>query len=548
MPKKGQDSERQKTRGRGHANATENVSKKKGKQAEASRYGSLTRVNAFIAVLFHKWRASNLGSVPHICRELPTIVEEETGGLDEELLDSLEDLKQKLCRREDTLTVAINANASKTRSLRALLVQQGRALEALNAKLDALEGKGGSGSKESPTVVLLDDDGEGPAGEKSGEVSNIKTNSLFSILADVAGIISGDNSRVSYGGEAGRVRNPSQRRIEYVNFSAADMDILYSIKQRYIGCPFAFWSHNRTEMIVEECPQFLDLAFRPPPCMRFIGSELAIAAYIFANAGDETLVVNIYEFHDVYDFDAYLNLHLFWGLIGCVAVKCYIRTITVTVLAEGCGASCPVINMVVGMCNGSWENMGRWWLPTTFSQMIVCPEQFKQPTMDYVKHRYMGLADDIVKSICEAQDTQLRIGLMKEVGRYLESMLKDSGFWSNPETLRPQIGDFEPECPETGRQADGTCVSLRIMDCGVWVCEWMINSHLWQDYMLEDVNSITMMTIAVDLVTSQNNPLAEAISDRAVNFSDAEMLRNYRDQQQGKGKGKNPAGSSSQTI
>ncbi|MED6123216.1 hypothetical protein PIB30_047041 [Stylosanthes scabra] len=91
-------------------------------------------------------------------------------------------------------------------------------------------------------------------------------------------------------------------------------------------------------------------------------------------------------------------------------------------------------------------------------------------------------------------------------------MLKDKSFWKEERFFSPYVIEFEPFVPEVGSQAPGS------MDYGVWVCQWMINSHLWLDYHLEEINDSTGMSLAVDLVTHSVNPLADTIWERAVNF------------------------------
>ncbi|MED6136755.1 hypothetical protein PIB30_058821 [Stylosanthes scabra] len=369
-----------------------------------------------------------------------------------------------------------------------------------------------------------------------------------------------------------------QRKLEFVHFTQEDMNILYSIKQRYIGCQFAFWSHNRTEMTAEEAPGFLDLAFRPPPGMRFIGTELVVAAYIFASAREEREVLYQDSHYDG-------SRKRLWSL------------------RPGHQLFDDVLNMVVGMCTSDRDDNRKWWLPTTFSQMIVHPEQFSQPTMDYIIDRYMGVADDLMmiyvpmhimnhwylmiidmwdkklvyldsfKSV-DCNETKLRITLMKEVARYVDSLLKQDKFWEDKTSFRPSVADFDPIAPITGQQLPES------QDCGVWMCQWMINSHLWLEYEMDasvpsvippclhmtcvpiisplifdmhcytsqEINVTTRIALAVDLVMSPHNPLAETISERAVNFWDAEMLRNHKAENRRNGIGPAHAKKGSPTI
>ncbi|MED6209010.1 hypothetical protein PIB30_050484 [Stylosanthes scabra] len=175
--------------------------------------------------------------------------------------------------------------------------------------------------------------------------------------------------------------------------------------------------------------------------------------------------------------------------------------------------------------------------------MIVYPEQFNQPAMDYIKDRYMGLADDLMMvyvpmhvnnhwylmvidfwdkklvyldsfKSADHNETTLRLSLMVEVATYLEHVIQNTDFWDDKTIIPPTLSDFEPIYPDAGQQPDGT------LD----VCQWMMNSQMWLDYTLDEVNDNTRMAIALDLVTSEHNPLGETISDRAVNYWDAEML------------------------
>ncbi|MED6203937.1 hypothetical protein PIB30_004067 [Stylosanthes scabra] len=191
--------------------------------------------------------------------------------------------------------------------------------------------------------------------------------------------------------------------------------------------------------------------------------------------------------------------------------------------------------------------------------MIVQPEQFNKPTMDYIKDRYMGKADDLMMiyvlmhlgnhwylliidlwekqlvylnsfKSTENEVTQLRLSLIREVARYVEDLVNEPDFWVDQDAVRPIVFEFEPLCRDCGQQEP---LSL---DCGVWVCQWMMNIHLWMDYQEEEVNESTRMAIVVDLVSSENNPITENISKRAVNFWDAEMLRNHKSEIRRRGK------------
>ncbi|MED6121851.1 hypothetical protein PIB30_033966 [Stylosanthes scabra] len=313
----------------------------------------------------------------------------------------------------------------------------------------ALEGGRDNGNKaRSPAVVIVDEEVSND-GLKQDTPSFQKERS-FNLLADVAIAFCGDGSVVSEEVLSGRC----PRKLEYATFNEEDMNIMYSMKQTYIGLPFAYLNHNRTDFV--SCVrrmQYMDLAFRPPAGMPFVGMEMSVAAYVFSKAA-----------------------------------RFLTRTTTVT--GHGYGPM-QVLNMVV-MCNGSGDGKRMWWFPTTFSQMILDPRKYNQRTMDYIKERYMGKADDITRA------------------RYVDSMLKESAFWNDSDAFRPCIEDFEPDYP-----------------IGLW------SLGVSMDDQLPFVEGLCLEVI---------------ISDRSLNYWNAEMLRHFKAQHRGEGKGKSPAKSSNITI
>ncbi|MED6204235.1 hypothetical protein PIB30_007347 [Stylosanthes scabra] len=436
----------------------------------------------------------------------------------------------EIAARDESLTSALKAHA-------ALLYEHGKAVEVLAAKVSDLEAE-----IRSPPLTQIPQEGQ-----TLRDLCNIhQSGDGFVLVEEGDGFVFGDLSGILEEQHGAGNQRSCKRRLEFVNFTSEDMDILYSIKQRYIGCPFAFLSHNKPKMLAEETPACLDLIFRPSAGIRFVGTELAVAAYIFSNHRDDKKIL----YTDSHCDGSRKRL---WSLI------------------PGRELFDDVLNMVVGMCTRDKADKTKWWLPTTFSQMIVNPEQYTRPTMEYIIERYMGIANRLheiyVPMHCrnhwylvivdvwnnrlvyldsfksqDPKEVMLRVGQMKEVARYLEGMLQEARFWENPDPHRRPVYNYEVFYPYTGQQAPGS------MDCRVWVCQWMINSHLWLDFRLEEVNDFTRMTLAVDLVTNPTNPIAETISDRALNYRDAAMLRDYKSQSATKKKGKSPQTSSSPTI
>ncbi|MED6110530.1 hypothetical protein PIB30_043865 [Stylosanthes scabra] len=461
MPKKLRESASKKAREKDRGCSTEKWSKKKGIVAETSRYGSLCGITDFVDVLYRKWHGRN-------------IVTHHRGG--------------------------------------------GR----------TWHGAAGSGVARRPEAAYSptgihhhgSDDGSAVYEEASadGSAKSVKVCVPFLCLKQFASSLRINGKRILRM-IMSIVAFAFQRKLELARFTAEDMNILYSIKQMYIGSPFAYLSHNRYQMMGEECPTFLELAFRPPPGMPFVGMELAITVYIFASAGEETEVL-------------YQDNH-------CDGSRRRFLS-----LVPGNELYDDVLNMVVGMCTGTKDDNRRWWLSTTFSQMILEPRQFNQPTMDYIAHRYMGKADDI---------TRIYVPLHVENHWYLmiidmwdkKLVYLDSLKASDIKVIELRISRMKEVA---NKEMGHKLFSPFPLDCGVWVCQWMVNSHLWRDYELEEVNESTRMSLVIDLVTSPHNPLGEIISDRSVNFWDAEMLRNYKAQKGRQGKAKSLAGSGSVTI
>ncbi|MED6149950.1 hypothetical protein PIB30_067505 [Stylosanthes scabra] len=361
----------------------------------------------------------------------------------------------------------LNANTLQVQTLVNLVAQQGRQIETLTEKVRLLESQGKVPAKKSePKVEVVD-------------VDCLPTRTLREIMHDVAadtrmwktrtvsqsGNNLGSEEPVDENNSVTGARN-CKRKLEFVTFSTEDMNILYSIKQTHIGSPFAFWSHNRTEILAEETPTCLDLAFRPPPGMRFVGTELAVAAYIFAYSGEPTETL----YQDSHCDGTRLRL---WSL------------------RPGLELYDDVLNMVVEMCTRSKFDNSNWWLPTTFSISSYFMVKLEYESLIYVpmhigRHWYLLIIDiwnlrlvylDSLKP-SEVRETQLRIAQIMEV----------------------------------------------------------------------KINDRTRMSLAVDLVTSPQNPLADVIWERAVNHWDAEMLRNHKDAMDANKKSNSTPPSGSKTI
>ncbi|MED6204352.1 hypothetical protein PIB30_008480 [Stylosanthes scabra] len=358
-------------------------------------------------------------------RELPTIVEDEVSGVEDLVtMESLKELKQEIRGHKETVMVKIKANTDEVHTLSTILGQHSKVLEALAHKVSILERQ----QKVSPTG----NDGDTKIGIKPFEEGKACASEL----------------------------RPLKRRLDYGELTD-DVAILYLIHQKRVGTPFAFYHHKGLVMLGEETPWCLELSFRPPVGMRFDGDNLAVATYIFA-LGMEDSERLVEDSH-------------------CDGTRKRLLS-----LKPGCELYDDVINMVVGMCTGEKRQKKlHWWLPTTFSHMILNPNELHPSIMEYIKQRYMGFADELTMiyvpmhigfhwylmivdiwekkliyldscKSTEETETARRISQMREVARYIGMLIRCRSFWDNTEAFPPLISEFEPEEYHTGQQAPGS--------------------------------------------------------------------------------------------
>ncbi|KAL4301515.1 hypothetical protein AHAS_Ahas17G0308600 [Arachis hypogaea] len=295
------------------------------------------------------------------------------------------------------------------------------------------------------------------------------------------------------------------------------------VRQTEHGSPFTYHTHPAFH-VASEMPQCLELAFRPPDGMHFQGSEFAVAAYIFSKNLDERYEILVADEHAQGDRRA------LWSLI------------------PGQQVVDDVINMVASML--SFDNMSpKWFLPTTFAQIALSPVNHSIDTFEFIRSNFMGYADNLhriyvpmyreqhwylmivdlvfrrliyLDSAKNASEYEARIAQMKYVAFFIENMLQDTRFWSDKGHYKPHPSTFDLDEPEVGHQIEGS------NDCGVWVVQWMMQSWVFRDFMLEDVTSQTRMRLALDLVMGRHNPIAREVGRRAMADWDRNMSRSKR--------------------
>ncbi|QHN95554.1 Ulp1 protease family, carboxy-terminal domain protein [Arachis hypogaea] len=313
-----------------------------------------------------------------------------------------------------------------------------------------------------------------------------------------------------------------KRKLTFENLnstSSAGSDM----KQTEPGTPFTYHTHHGHHG-AEDMPRCLNLSFRPPEGMHFVGKELAVAAYIFSPDLDKREVL-VHDDNSRGDRDALLTLRP-----GQMIVD-------------------DVINLACTML--THENRKEsWFLPTTFSQVALSPVNHNIDTFEFIRNRFMGYADglwmiyvpmhrdnhwfvmvvDLVNcnllyldSTKDGDRRDARVSQMKFVAFFLENMLEDKRFWKNEEHFKPHPSTFDVTEPPIGQQAEGS------NDCG-------------------DVNDHTRMRLALDLVMGPYNPIAHDVGRRAVRHWDIQMQRSTKKEKKGRKKIAMAADSSSQSI
>ncbi|QHO41107.1 hypothetical protein HN51_007049 [Arachis hypogaea] len=261
-----------------------------------------------------------------------------------------------------------------------------------------------------------------------------------------------------------------------------------------------------------QIPRAMNLAFQPQNEMNLSPVELAVAAYVFCRdfSHSEILV-------DVGD---------------CIANRAALMT-----LVPRAEVVDDVLNVVVRMLTRT-SKQTQWFLPTSIMQAALEGRTLTSGTATSIRNNYMRCKVDRVTRIhqpmwCDghwylmiidvprmkliyldslrdpAQAEARKIG-MTRVALYLEGLTLGQSWLAGNCSVRPRFSTFEFEEPELPQQ------DPKSMDCGVWVAQWMIRDHLWQNYSVQNVSSATRMRLAVDLVMKSHNEMARDIVAKAV--------------------------------
>ncbi|XLR59238.1 hypothetical protein HN51_013596 [Arachis hypogaea] len=274
------------------------------------------------------------------------------------------------------------------------------------------------------------------------------------------------------------------------------------------GSLFTYHTHLAFH-VASDMPQCLELAFRPPDGMHFQGSEFVMAAYIFSKNMDEREIL-------VADEHAQGDRRTLWSL------------------RPGQQVVDDVINMVASML--SFDNMSpKWFLPTTFAQIALSPVNHSIDTFEFIRSNFMGYADNLHRIYVPMYREQhwylmivdlvfcrlIYLDSAKNVSEY-EARIAQMKYVSDKGHYKPHPSTFDLDEPEVGHQIEGS------NDCGVWVVQWMMQSWVFRDFMLEDVTNQTRMWLALDLVMGRHNPIAREVGRKAMADWDRNMSRSKR--------------------
>ncbi|XP_016184094.1 uncharacterized protein LOC107625873 isoform X1 [Arachis ipaensis] len=265
-------------------------------------------------------------------------------------------------------------------------------------------------------------------------------------------------------------------------------------------------------MKLEQVPRTMNLAFQPQNDMNLSPVELAVAAYVFCrDLPHSELLVDVGE---------------------CIANRAALMTLILRAEVVD-----DVLNMVVWMLIRT-SKQTQWFLPTSIVQAALEGRMLTSGTATSLRNNYMRCKVDMVTRIhqpmwCDghwylmiidvsrmkliyldslrdpAQAEARKIG-MTRVELYLEGLMLGRSWLSGNCSTRPRFSTFDFEEPKLPQQ------DQKSMDCGMWVAQWMIRDHLWQDYSVQNVSSATHMRLAVDLVMKSHNDMASDIVAKAV--------------------------------
>ncbi|XLU44808.1 hypothetical protein S245_039622, partial [Arachis hypogaea] len=249
------------------------------------------------------------------------------------------------------------------------------------------------------------------------------------------------------------------RKLSFKDEGESSQDLIRNIRSTGPGSPWTFYTHRSADIRSEETPKVHETLHGNPGSplfwMQFVGHELAVAAYIFAN-GLQLSEILVENEHCTGNWEALWTLRPGEEVVD------------------------DVINLVVAMFSSNMAEKQRWWLPTTFAQIAMSPGHHCKSTLDYIVAKYMGFVDNLLKiyvplhmgrhcylmivdmwdqnliyldSLKSTVERQARIDQILEVARLLELLLSDMSAYECKTTVPKSISKFRIHEPHISQQA-----------------------------------------------------------------------------------------------
>ncbi|KAJ1392527.1 Ulp1 protease family, C-terminal catalytic domain [Sesbania bispinosa] len=277
---------------------------------------------------------------------------------------------------------------------------------------------------------------------------------------------------------------------------------------------------GRTEGV--RIPWWMPVLFRPPSEMVLDEIEAYVAAYIFGLKYDEDLK---------YEFEILVTSRL--GMFG---ERCRVKTLMPRQQLHQ-----DVLNLVVAMvtdhARANYAYSICWFLPTEFSRFCLAWMKPPSAAMNSYKDDYMGklefmskmfipmndqnnhwyllVADMRAKKLvlldsapCELRN-EARKFQEKKMAVYLEEMFEHESFYEFSETNKPMVTEFPLLIPSDIRRH-----AAESNDCGVWVCKWMTDCTLTDNYNIK-VDRESRMRLAIDLLIKPYNIKKDQVVNEA---------------------------------
>ncbi|MED6141254.1 hypothetical protein PIB30_101494, partial [Stylosanthes scabra] len=244
---------------------------------------------------------------------------------------------------------------------------------------------------------------------------------------------------------------------------------LDEIRQIVHGSPFTYHTHPNSLHMSSDMPRCLDLVFRPPEGMSFVGSKFAVAAYIFGRGRymREVLVSNEHSLGE---------RHVLWNLCPREALQ--------------------------------------------DDQIALSPVNHNIDTFEFIRTRFMGFADDLMRIYVPLhKDNHWYLMIIDFMDRKL--IYLDSAKDKSQRIFYREYASGQEVLAKT-RSPQASPITKRLLSFCLLVDDAELDVVRLQHWGKE-INDQTRFRLALDLVMDRFNPVANEISRRAMDDWDVKM-------------------------